>query len=142
MKDGWIVGQDDELLFRVPLEHRKVLRLPHVEATGDRPVKVDLSRFRYGSKWTECIDQPWLERLEEREKRLLEYEDSCIFLSTITILPCIYISHSHERFSWTAAYSIFLRQYRNPMIIIPALRSFMPPFLADFFKCFDTDSDS
>jgi len=75
MKDGWVVGQNDELLFWVPLEHRKVLCLPHVEMIWERPTKVDLSRFRYGSKWTECIDQGWLEELEEsgnRMARLLE----------------------------------------------------------------------
>jgi len=32
MKDGWTVGQ---LLFWVPLEHRKVLCLPHVECRSD-----------------------------------------------------------------------------------------------------------
>jgi len=66
MKDGWMVGQDDELLFWVLLEHREDLCLPHVEMIGSRPTKVDLSRFRYGSKWTECIDQAWLKQLEER----------------------------------------------------------------------------
>jgi len=54
--EGWMDDQDGELLFWVPLEHWKVLCLPHVEAIGDRPAKGDLSRFRYGSKWTECID--------------------------------------------------------------------------------------
>ena len=75
MKDGWMVGQDDELLFWVLLEHRKDLCLPHVGMFGGRPTKVDLSRFRYGSKWTECIDQAWLNQLKERERgmtRLLE----------------------------------------------------------------------
>jgi len=75
MKDGWMVGQDDELLFWVPLEHREDLCLPHIEMIGGRPVKMDFSRFRYGSKWTECIDEDWLKQLEEREKemtRLLE----------------------------------------------------------------------
>ena len=75
MKDGWVVGQDHELLFWVPLEHREVLCLPHVEMIEERPTKVDLSRFRYGSKWIECIDQAWLKELEESRKgmaRLLE----------------------------------------------------------------------
>ena len=75
MKDGWVVGQDRELLFWVPVKHREDLCLPHVEMIGERPTKVDLSRFRYGSKWTECIDQGWLEELEEKGKgmaRLLE----------------------------------------------------------------------
>jgi len=70
MNDGWVVGQDDELLFWVPLEHREDLCLPHVEMIWGRPTKVDLSRFRYGSKWTECIDQGWLKELEESVKRM------------------------------------------------------------------------
>jgi len=70
MNDGWVVGQDDELLFWVPLEHREGLCLPHVEMIWGRPTKVDLSRFRYGSKWTECIDQGWLKELEESVKRM------------------------------------------------------------------------
>ena len=70
MNDGWVVGQDDELLFWVPLEHRQDLCLPHVEMIWGRPTKVDLSRFRYSSKWTECIDQEWLNELEESGKRM------------------------------------------------------------------------
>jgi len=69
MKDGWM-GQDHELLFWVPLEHREDLCLPHVEMIGGRPTKVDLSRFRYGNKWTECIDQGWLKELKEKGKRM------------------------------------------------------------------------
>jgi len=70
MRDGWMVGQDDEILFWVPLEYRCVLSLPHVETTGGRSMKVDLSRFRYGSKWTECIDQGWLNEVEGRGKEV------------------------------------------------------------------------
>ena len=70
MQDGWVVGQDDELLFWVPSEHRKDLCLPHVEMIWGRPIKVDLSKFRYGSKWSECVDQAWLKELEERGKRM------------------------------------------------------------------------
>jgi len=70
MNDGSVVGQDYELLFWVPLEHRKDLCLPHVEMIRGRPTKVDLSRFRYSSKWTECIDQGWLKELEESGKRM------------------------------------------------------------------------
>jgi len=72
VKDGWVVGQDHNLLFWVPLEHRQDLCLPHVEMIGGRPTKVDLSRFRYGSKWTECIDQGWLKELGKGMARLLE----------------------------------------------------------------------
>jgi len=55
-------------------------------------------------------------------------------LITITILPCISIFHTihyHERVLWTAAYNMFVRQYRNPMIVIPTLPSLMPPSLAN-----------
>jgi len=69
MNNGWVMGQDYESLFWVPLEHREDLCLPHVEMIRGRPTK-DLSRFRYGSKWTECIDQGWLKELEERGKRM------------------------------------------------------------------------
>jgi len=72
VKDGWVVGQDHDLLFWVPLEHRQDLCLPHVEMIGGRPAKVDLSRFRYGSKWTKCIDQGWLKELGKGMARLLE----------------------------------------------------------------------
>ena len=44
------MGQDHELLFWVPLEHREDLCLSHIEIIWGRPTKVDFSRFRYGSK--------------------------------------------------------------------------------------------
>jgi len=69
MNDGWVVGQDHELLFWVPLERREDLCLHH-EMIEERSPKVDLSRFRYGTKWTECIDQGWLKELEESGKRM------------------------------------------------------------------------
>jgi len=72
MKDGWMVCENDGLLFWVLLKHRKDLCLPHVEMIGGRPTKVDLSGFRYSSKWTECIDQAWLKLLEERERGVAE----------------------------------------------------------------------
>jgi len=68
MRNGWMVGQDNELLFWVPLEHRKVLCLPRVETIWERPVKVDLSNLKFGTEWTECIDKEWLKGLEERGK--------------------------------------------------------------------------
>jgi len=70
MQDGWVVGQDDELLFWVLSEHKEDLCLPHIEMIWGRLIKVDLSKFRYGSKWTECVDQAWLKELEERGKRM------------------------------------------------------------------------
>ena len=65
-----MMGQDNELLFWVPLEHRVVLCLPHVEMIWERPVKVDVFNFKFCFEWTECIDQEWLKGLKERGKRV------------------------------------------------------------------------
>jgi len=70
MEDGWMVGEENELLFWVPSEHRRVLCLPHAETVLWQSTKVDLSHFKFGSKWTKCIDQRWLEKMEEMEQRL------------------------------------------------------------------------
>jgi len=69
-QDGWMVGQDDELLFWVPLEHRRVLCPPQVVTIWQRPPKVDFSNFWFGTEWTECIDKEWLKGLEERGKKV------------------------------------------------------------------------
>jgi len=69
MRDGCLVGQDNEFLFWVPFEHREVLYLPDVEMIRERPLKVDLFNFKFGTEWTECIDQEWMKELEERGKR-------------------------------------------------------------------------
>jgi len=58
--DGWVVGQDNELLFWVPLEHREVLCPSQVVTIWERPPKVDFSNFKFGTEWTECIDKEWL----------------------------------------------------------------------------------
>ena len=71
MKDGWMIGQDNESLFWVPVEHRKNLcLLPQFEMTWGRSTKLNLYNFRYGDKWTECIDQEWLKELEDKEKKM------------------------------------------------------------------------
>jgi len=71
MKDGWMVGQDNESLFWVPFEHRKNLcLLPQFETILGRSTKLDTSDFRYGNKWTECIDKDWLKELEDKEKKV------------------------------------------------------------------------
>jgi len=70
MTDGWMVGQDNELLFWVPFEHREVLCLPHTETIWERQMKLDLSNFKFGTEWTECIGQEWLKELEERGTRV------------------------------------------------------------------------
>ena len=74
IRDGWVVGRDNEPLFWVPVEHRKslcvpsprvVLRMPRKKAT-----KVDLSKSRLCRKWAECIDKEWLRELERKKKEL------------------------------------------------------------------------
>jgi len=71
MADAWILGQDNELLIWVPVEHRKVLCLSYVEMIWGRATKVDFSNFKFGPEWTECIDKEWLKELEERERGCL-----------------------------------------------------------------------
>jgi len=68
--DGWMVGQDNELLFWVPLEHREVLFSSQVKTIWERATKVDFSKFKFGTKWTECIDKEWMKEVEERGKRV------------------------------------------------------------------------
>ena len=71
MKDGWMIGQDNESLFWVPVEHRENLcLLPQFEMTWGRSTKLNLYNFRYGDKWAECIDQEWLKELEDKEKKM------------------------------------------------------------------------
>ena len=58
MEDGWMIGKDNESLFWVPVKHRKSLcLLPQSETTWGQSTKLNLSNFRYGYKWTECIDK-------------------------------------------------------------------------------------
>jgi len=71
MKDGWMIGQDNESLFWVPFEHRENLcLLPQFEMAWGRSTKLNLYNFRYGNKWTECIDEEWLKKLEDKEKKM------------------------------------------------------------------------
>jgi len=72
-RDGWVMGQDDEPLFWVPIEHRKdvysppcrvVIKAPQV------PTILDFSNSRFSRKWTECIDKEWLRELEKKEKEV------------------------------------------------------------------------
>ena len=78
MMDGWVMGQDDEPLFWVPVENRKHLYVPpfRVVIEGSQmSTIVDLSNSRLCGRWTECIDKGWLKELEQKEKdvgRLLE----------------------------------------------------------------------
>jgi len=75
MQDGWVVvGQDNEPLFWVPVEHRESLcvLLPRVVFGTPRKktTAVDLSNSRFGRKWTECIDKEWLREVERKGKEI------------------------------------------------------------------------
>ncbi|KAJ7481865.1 hypothetical protein FB451DRAFT_138220 [Mycena latifolia] len=52
---GWVLGEDEELLFWVPPENRAGLWLPDTLAiVGAQPTTLDLSRFVHGQSWSEC----------------------------------------------------------------------------------------
>jgi len=74
MKDGWVVGRDNEPLFWVPVEHRVNLYVPSSRVVLGIPrknaTKVDLSNSRFGRNWTECIDNEWLRELERKGKEI------------------------------------------------------------------------
>ena len=72
MKDGWVMGRDDEPLFWVPVENRQDLYVPPPRVMIGAPQisTLDLSKSRFGGKWTECIDKGWLRELERKEKEV------------------------------------------------------------------------
>ena len=73
MRDGWVIGQDDEPLFWVPIEHRKDVYVPPcrvVIKAPEVPTILDFSNSRFGREWTECIDKEWLRELEKKEKEV------------------------------------------------------------------------
>jgi len=73
MRDGWVIGQDDEPLFWVPIEHRKDVYAPPCNVmikASQVPTILDFSNSRFGRKWTECIDKEWLRELEKKEKEV------------------------------------------------------------------------
>jgi len=73
MVDGWVMGQDDEPLFWVPVEHRERLCMPPSKMAiegFETSTTLDLSNSRLCKKWTECIDEGWLRELEEKEKEI------------------------------------------------------------------------
>jgi len=73
MRDGWVMGQDDEPLFWVPIEHRKDVYVPPcrvVIKAPEVPTILDFSNSRFGREWTECIDKEWLRELEKKEKEV------------------------------------------------------------------------
>jgi len=73
MIDGWVMGQDDEPLFWVPVEHRKDMYVPPCRVVIKAPqisTILDMSNSRLGRKWTECIDKEWLRDIEKKEKEV------------------------------------------------------------------------
>jgi len=73
MMDGWVMGQNDEPLFWVPVEHRKDVYVPRCRVVIKAPkisTILDLSNSRLGRKWTECIDKEWLRDIEKKEKEV------------------------------------------------------------------------
>ena len=75
MIDGWVMGQDNEPLFWVPIEHRKDVYAPQCRVVIKAPqisTILDLSNSRLGRKWTECIDKEWLRDIKKKEKEVGE----------------------------------------------------------------------
>jgi len=74
MREGWVMGRDDEPLFWVLVEHREHLCAPPFKVVIKAPqmnsTMPDLSNSRFGRKWTECIDKGWLRELEKKEKEV------------------------------------------------------------------------
>jgi len=73
MMDGWVMDQDDEPLFWVPIEHRKDVYAPPCRVVIKAPqisTILDLSNSRLSRKWAECIDKEWLRDIKKKEKEV------------------------------------------------------------------------
>jgi len=73
MIDGWVMGQDNEPLFWVPVEHRKDVYVPPCRVVIKAPrisTILDISNSRLGRKWTECIDKEWLRDIKKKGKEV------------------------------------------------------------------------
>jgi len=73
MTDGWVMDQDNEPLFWVPVEYRGRLHAPQLKVVIEGPQTstiLDFSNSRFGRNWIECIDKEWLRELEEKEKEV------------------------------------------------------------------------
>ena len=73
MMDGWVMGQDNEPLFWVPMEHRKDVYVPPCRVVIEAPqisTILNFSKSRFGREWTECINKEWLRELETKEKEV------------------------------------------------------------------------
>ncbi|KAH8980781.1 hypothetical protein EDB92DRAFT_1882621, partial [Lactarius akahatsu] len=55
--DGWIRGENHELLMWIPLAHRANLHRPrNIWVAGEHETRLDCSKFVHGRSWTSCID--------------------------------------------------------------------------------------
>ncbi|GJJ10706.1 hypothetical protein Clacol_004933 [Clathrus columnatus] len=55
--DGWVVTQNDELLFWVPQEYHEILHVPKLKyILGRKSIELDLSSFSHGASWTSCYN--------------------------------------------------------------------------------------
>jgi len=66
-----MMGQDDEPLFRVPVENRQGLYVPPfkvlIEGSQISITNLDFDYSRFGRK---CINKEWLKELEQKEKEV------------------------------------------------------------------------
>jgi len=73
IRDGWMMSQDNEPLFWVPVENRKHLYMPSPRAViegSNITTILDYSNSRFGRNWMECIDKEWLKELKQKEKEV------------------------------------------------------------------------
>ena len=55
LRDGWILGPEEELILWIPPVHRVGLCYPHNQCIGSRYItELNFSKFKYGSDWVEC----------------------------------------------------------------------------------------
>ncbi|GJJ10673.1 hypothetical protein Clacol_004900 [Clathrus columnatus] len=56
--DGWVITQNDELLFWAPQDYHQRLHIPKLKfMIGMKATELDLSSFSHGQSWTSCIDR-------------------------------------------------------------------------------------
>ena len=71
IKDEQMIGQDNKLLFWVPVKHRKnICLLSQSKITWGWSTKLNLSNLRYNNKCTGCIDKEWLKELEDKKMKM------------------------------------------------------------------------
>ncbi|KAJ3566704.1 hypothetical protein NP233_g6828 [Leucocoprinus birnbaumii] len=61
IQDGWVLGPDNKsLLFWVPVDQRSGLYRPrNTLLIGGTSTQIDLTNFKHGQEWEECIDKEW-----------------------------------------------------------------------------------